>query len=464
MPTTTTTTTATDGSGATTTTTTTTTTMAEAIPPASATAAAAASTPTAGVRPPVDEAAVTPEWLTAALHERGHLPRSVKVRSIEPLTNIGEGRGYANYSWKIVCTYDKPVAPDIPTKFVLKQLNQTFAPNWDKGRMRELADKSYCLEATWYEEIRDLLPVPQPKLYWSGCESPANPSEDMGVYGVLMEWLGDDLKKVETQDGITEEECVQCMEGLARLHAAFWNTDTPGQLAACFTPEESLEMIRGFMGGKEPAVKYAQNELTQEFGAKFGAYATAAVDSMESWDFKGCTGSANKTLCTWDFRTDNVVFRKTPGGAAEYEAVIIDHQIWSYGGGPMFDVAVFFGCSCTCEQMEARVAVGLKAYHDQLVQCGVSTYSFDECNTDFDTAIWHAVCFPCFAGKILDGLRTQVAAAEDGSAAETEAKAMVANLTQIFGDMAKRSKTLVELRDAYTSAPFTVAGDFEVAN
>ena len=23
--------------------------------------------------------------------------------------NIGEGRGYANYSWKIVATYDKPV-------------------------------------------------------------------------------------------------------------------------------------------------------------------------------------------------------------------------------------------------------------------------------------------------------------------------------------------------------------------
>jgi hypothetical protein len=174
------------------------------------------------VRPPIDEAGITAEWLTAALHERGHLPPSVKVAKLEPLVNIGEGRGYANYSWKLVAHYDKPVAPDMPTKFVLKQLNQSFAPNWEVGGPRILADKSYCLEAIWYEKLRDLLPIPQPKLWWSGCESPANPAEDLGVYGVLMEWLGDDLKKVETQDGTTEEETVQAMTTLAKLHASFW--------------------------------------------------------------------------------------------------------------------------------------------------------------------------------------------------------------------------------------------------
>ena len=42
-----------------------------------------------------------------------------------------------------------------------------------------------------------------------------------------MEWLGDDLKKVETQDGVTEEETVQAMEALAKLHATFWNTPEP---------------------------------------------------------------------------------------------------------------------------------------------------------------------------------------------------------------------------------------------
>ena len=47
---------------------------------------------------------------------------------------------------------------------------------------RALADKSYSLEATWYEEIRDRLPIPQPKIYWTGCESPADPTAEMGMH------------------------------------------------------------------------------------------------------------------------------------------------------------------------------------------------------------------------------------------------------------------------------------------
>jgi len=114
-----------------------------------------------------------------------------------------------------------------------------------------------------------------------------------------MEWLGDDLKKVETQDGVTEEETVQAMEALAKLHATFWNTPEPETLKACFTPEESLVMIRSFMGGAGPAVKYAQTELTAAFGPKFGAYAAEAARTMEDWDFTSCSGDANKVLCTW---------------------------------------------------------------------------------------------------------------------------------------------------------------------
>jgi hypothetical protein len=169
-------------SGSTTTTVTETVTVAsveEGTPPA----AAAAAAPEGGVHPPRDKEGVTAEWLTAALQERGHLPKGVKVAKLDPLVNIGEGRGYANYSWKLVATYDKPVAPDVPTKFVLKQLNQSFAPNnFPVGPIRALADKSYCLEASWYEEIRDRLPIAQPKIWWTGCDSPQNPQEELGVY------------------------------------------------------------------------------------------------------------------------------------------------------------------------------------------------------------------------------------------------------------------------------------------
>ena len=38
--------------------------------------------------------------------------------------------------------------------------------------------------------------------------------------------LGDDLKKVEAdKNGVTEEECVQAMEAMAKIHARFWNSE-----------------------------------------------------------------------------------------------------------------------------------------------------------------------------------------------------------------------------------------------
>lgn len=434
------------------------------------------------VRPPYDKDGVTAEWLTAALHERGHLPKAVKVANLEPLVNIGEGRGYANYSWKLVATYDKPVSPDVPRKFVLKQLNQSFAPgSWGEGIGRILSDRSYRLECTWYEEIRDRLPIPQPKLFWSGAESPSNPgalvlrrcdlcaclrscclvraasaAKDFGVYGVLMEWLGDDLKLVHTADGISEEETIQAMQAIAKLHAAWWNTPEPEALKDLFTPEESLQMIREFMGGAEVAASYAETDLTAALGEKFGAFVTTAVRTMEDWDFKGCTN--NKVLCSWDLRTENMVWRRSPSGPQDYECVIIDHQVWSYGGAPTYDLAIFFGCSCTEEQMGPRVEVGLRTYHETLLAEGVTTYSFDELNRDFDRATWHATTIPCFGGKMLKGVRETAAAATSGSPAETEALAMQDNLTKLFTSMAARTKSLVELRNAYSCAPFVVPG------
>ena len=62
---------------------------------------------------------------------------------------------------------------------------------------------------------------------------------------------------------------------------------------------------------------------------------------------------------------------------------------------------VFFGCSCTEEQMKARVELGLRTYHETLLAEGVATYSFDELNRDFNQATWHACTIPCFGGKML---------------------------------------------------------------
>ena len=61
------------------------------------------------------------------------------------------------------------------------------------------------------------------------------------------------------------------------------------------------------------------------------------------------------------------------------------------------------------EQAEQRVTDGLKAYHDTLVAQGVSGYSFESLNRDFDNAIWHALSLATFAAKMVPDIEVRQA-------------------------------------------------------
>lgn len=62
------------------------------------------------------------------------------------------------------------------------------------------------------------------------------------------------------------------------------------------------------------------------------------------------------------------------------------------------------------------------SYHETLLAEGVSTYSSEEMYADFDRAIWHAVCFPCFAGKVIKTNQDQLDLAEPGSVKHREVR------------------------------------------
>ena len=45
-----------------------------------------------------------------------------------------------------------------------------------------------------YQEYRASIPCAQCKFYWSEIEYPETPREKVGKYGLIIEYLGDDLK------------------------------------------------------------------------------------------------------------------------------------------------------------------------------------------------------------------------------------------------------------------------------
>ena len=51
------------------------------------------------VRPPFDKEGVNAEWLTAALHERGHLPKAVKIAHLDHRLGRFAGQGRSGLGW-----------------------------------------------------------------------------------------------------------------------------------------------------------------------------------------------------------------------------------------------------------------------------------------------------------------------------------------------------------------------------
>jgi hypothetical protein len=314
--------------------------------PASPAKSAPPATATTGTALPIpgEVEEITAEWLDQVLHEGRHIPPSLKVVSLAPIENIGEGRGYANYSYKITATYNKSVNPDIPQKFVYKVRNKSFAPFFPEGEMRLLANKFYQVENMFYELARDSTPVPLAKLYWSATKCADDGRTDWGDYGILMEWLGDDLKAINPMDGVTKEEMLEACEAAAKLHARWWNSDEissdwekcsdlPAGSIGMMNPEDIMVMLKDYFGvnpgdddGATIVAKFLDDMARNPaFGPKFAAYLKGVTTSYEDWAFEGRT--KNSVISSFDMRETNMIWRRNAAKPSGYECVLIDHQV-----------------------------------------------------------------------------------------------------------------------------------------
>ena len=122
-------------------------------------------------------------------------------------------------------------------------------------------------------------------------------------------------------------------------------------------------------------------------------------------------------------------------------------------------LCTYLCCSCTVEEAEERVTDGLKVYHDTLLAHGVSGYSFESLNRDFDNAIWHALTLGTFSAKMVPDIEAAGMAAPEGSPEREEALTMVKNLTALFKMMSDRAHNLTKIRPgAFTPSHFQTPG------
>ena len=128
-----------------------------------------------------------------------------------------------------MATYARPVCPGTPTEFAAKIANTTFGAMALAGQppmMWEWFNDFYICEAYFYSEYRAACPVPTCEFYWGEVEYPEDPSTTVGNYGLLIEYLGDDLKIYDMMEGAPTDAVQDALQTVAKLHAAAWNDES----------------------------------------------------------------------------------------------------------------------------------------------------------------------------------------------------------------------------------------------
>jgi len=384
---------------------------------------------------------ITAEWFTSVFHARGIIGNNVSVTSIES-KQIGEGRGYANYTFLVKLNFSRAVHADVPKAVAVKIANATFQNSVLSGKsedMWQFFNDFYVCEATFYSDYRPSLTCAQPAFYWSEIEYPADPRTTFGHYGIMIEYLGDDLKMFTIEGGIPKKEMREALKAFAGIHAGSWNDDY------CLPVAEGGANHYILNGGKMPM-------LWQEFGgpgwSKYMAILeeengaecpnmvsdlTYAFENMHNW--WGASKAPNKALSSMDLRSENVLWRKT---ADDFECVPIDHQAWWYGA-PMRDIAMLLMTSSERDAIKPDLVDNIKYYHQELIAAGVDAekFSWEQCLEDFAVSAHVALIFGGAMIEIIDNLKETVAAMDGTEDAYQETK----NMTENFDALATTIRT-----------------------
>jgi aminoglycoside/choline kinase family phosphotransferase len=105
-----------------------------------------------------------------------------------------------------------------------------------------------------------------------------------------------------------------------------------------------------------------------------------------------------RTLCHGDYRLDNMFFGTCPEHAP---VSVVDWQIAIRSTGA-FDVGYFVSQSlspATRREIELEL---LRAYHDRLVELGVTNYSFGDLIEDYRFILMFCLCYPVIGGGLGD--------------------------------------------------------------
>mmetsp|Transcript_3785 Transcript_3785/g.13515 ORF Transcript_3785/g.13515 Transcript_3785/m.13515 type:complete len:503 (+) Transcript_3785:128-1636(+) len=354
------------------------------------------------VRPPKSPSDLTKEWLDFALRLDGAIPHGLSIESFEVSpTTI---QGFLSEVVRVKIRYCGNVdnitttcSTQLPTSVILKM--QAVDPDWRDAAMEANA---YDLEAAFF---RDLARELGENVHTPHCFN-ISLDPDTKTWVLLIEdlTLHPEFRGADQLVGLSDEDILNVVKGLAPFHAAFWNDSRLDTLCS---------------GILEPFHMGTQRNTTQWFKTLFTPFMDSHMVAYMQYIYGGSDEglkvmrlinanvdwlreqleAAPTTIVHADLRADNLFLAPPVEGSTTGRTYLLDWQLVGTGSA-MFDVA-WFVCGTIDPGKPSRVAFDrslVEAYWVGLKESGVDAekYTLEQCWREYLVAsLW--CCFVPFA-------------------------------------------------------------------
>ena len=297
-----------------------------------------------------DPAALTPEWMTAALRSSG---LDITVSS---LRREAVGTGQMAHNERIFLEYAGD-AMDAPATLVGK------FPSPSEASRAAGARGGYRSETLFYTDLAESLSIRTPACFYGAI------SDDHTTFTLLLEDLAPAQQGDQIRGG-SDAEIEVAVRNLAGLHAPRWND--PSLAEFDWIAQGSSDEFALYIEMGTPAfIERYKESLSEEAADTLRSFAAGVRRWLE-------ISPREKTLVHGDYRLDNLMFDATGEGI---RVAAVDWQTLSVGCGGQ-DLAYLLGNSSPPQPRRSHEAHMLEVYRESMAALGVERSS-DEVYADY---------------------------------------------------------------------------------
>lgn len=315
---------------------------------------------------------ITAKWMNYAFGEAG-LCSGEDIAAIDVESLGPQAIGLLSSICRVNIQY-KPHVQSLPDSVVIK-----FPPEMDENKSFGIKMGVYERELRFYTELADRCPIRIPKCYFALMNKEAHDF-------ILMLEDERDWTPADQVVGLTDNQTRSAVLSISKLHAYWWESKELGELT--WMPEENRDHVHAF---KESWNEFKEEhvDILNERDIYIGELIARSGQKI-----KDLTMAGPRTIIHYDFRANNMMFNDKD------EILVVDWQTALRSFGAFDVVRVVCGSHHGVLEKNEHIEL-LRLWYQELLDHGVTDYTFDEAWRDYRTGIITSSYVPVAAHHFL---------------------------------------------------------------